>query len=105
MTISTVPEFRDTTGLLRSRTPILVRAPHGAVTHGAQRQCREHHCAYVRDPCARRSHRMGGRQDWAGVRPTRRSIRGLKPGDAIAARGTDELKAGPSVQVKQAMPA
>ena len=53
----------------------------------------------------------GGRTEWVDVKTGLASgslvevFGNLKPGDEIAARGTDELKAGASVQVKQAKPA
>ena len=53
----------------------------------------------------------GGRTEWVDVKtglasgPLVEVFGDLKPGDEIAARGTDELKAGASVQVKQAKPA
>jgi RND family efflux transporter MFP subunit len=53
----------------------------------------------------------GGRTEWIDVKtglasgPLVEVFGDLKPGDEIAARGTDELKAGASVQVKQAKPA
>ena len=53
----------------------------------------------------------GGRTEWVDVKTGLASgslvevFGDLKPGDEIAARGTDELKAGASVQVKQAKPA
>jgi len=53
----------------------------------------------------------GGRTEWIDVKtgltsgPLIEVFGDLKPGDDIAARGTDELKAGVSVQVKQAKPA
>jgi membrane fusion protein, multidrug efflux system len=52
-----------------------------------------------------------GRTEWVDVKtgltsgPLVEVFGDLKPGDEIAARGTDELKAGTSVQVKQAKPA
>ncbi len=52
----------------------------------------------------------GGRTEWIDVKTGLTSgqlvevFGDLKPGDEIAARGTDELKAGVSVQVKQAKP-
>jgi hypothetical protein len=48
---------------------------------------------------------MGRRQDGADVWSTVEVFGDLKPGNEIANRGTDELKAGASVQVKQAKPA
>jgi membrane fusion protein (multidrug efflux system) len=53
----------------------------------------------------------GGRTEWVDVTtgltsgPLVEVFGDLKPGDEIAARGTDELKAGASVQTKQAKPA
>ena len=53
----------------------------------------------------------GGRAEWVDVKtgltsgPLLEVFGDLKPGDEIAARGTDELKAGASVQVKYAKPA
>jgi len=53
----------------------------------------------------------GGRTEWVDVKtgltsgPLVEVFGDLKAGDEIAARGTDELKAGASVQVKQAKPA
>ena len=53
----------------------------------------------------------GGRTEWVDVKtgltsgPLVEVFGDLKPGDEIAARGTDELKAGASVQVKQVKPA
>lgn len=53
----------------------------------------------------------GGRTEWVDVKtglasgPLVEVFGDLKPGDEIAARGTDELKAGASVQIKQAKPA
>jgi membrane fusion protein (multidrug efflux system) len=53
----------------------------------------------------------GGRTEWIDVKtglssgPLVEVFGDLKPGDEIAARGTDELKAGTSVQVRQARPA
>jgi RND family efflux transporter MFP subunit len=53
----------------------------------------------------------GGRTEWVDVKtgltsgPLVEVFGDLKPGDEIAARGTDELKAGTSVQAKQAKPA
>ena len=53
----------------------------------------------------------GGRTEWIDVKtgltsgPLVEVFGDLKAGDDIAARGTDELKAGASVQVKQAKPA
>lgn len=53
----------------------------------------------------------GGRTEWVDVKTGLASgslvevFGDLKPGDEIAVRGTDELKAGASVQVKQAKPA
>jgi membrane fusion protein (multidrug efflux system) len=53
----------------------------------------------------------GGRTEWVDVKTGLTSgallevFGDLKAGDEIAARGTDELKAGASVQVKQAKPA
>ena len=53
----------------------------------------------------------GGRTEWVDVKtgltsgPLVEVFGDLKPGDEIAARGTDELKAGASVHVKQAKPA
>ena len=53
----------------------------------------------------------GGRTEWVDVKtglasgPLVEVFGDLKPGDEIAARGTDELKAGASVQVKQLKPA
>jgi membrane fusion protein, multidrug efflux system len=53
----------------------------------------------------------GGRTEWIDVKtglasgPLVEVFGDLKPGDEIAARGTDELKAGASVHVKQAKPA
>jgi membrane fusion protein, multidrug efflux system len=53
----------------------------------------------------------GGRTEWIDVKtgltsgPLVEVFGDLKPGDDIAARGTDELKAGVSVQVKPAKPA
>ena len=50
----------------------------------------------------------GGRTEWVDVKtglasgPLVEVFGDLKPGDEIAARGTDELKAGASVQVKLA---
>jgi membrane fusion protein (multidrug efflux system) len=50
----------------------------------------------------------GGRTEWVDVKtgltsgPLVEVFGDLKPGDEIAARGTDELKAGASVQVRQA---
>jgi membrane fusion protein (multidrug efflux system) len=50
----------------------------------------------------------GGRTEWVDVKtgltsgPLVEVFGGLKPGDEIAARGTDELKAGASVQVRRA---
>jgi membrane fusion protein (multidrug efflux system) len=50
----------------------------------------------------------GGRTEWVDVKtgltsgPLLEVFGDLKPGDEIAARGTDELKAGASVQIKQA---
>jgi membrane fusion protein (multidrug efflux system) len=52
----------------------------------------------------------GGRTEWVDVKtgltsgPLLEVFGDLKPGDEIAARGTDELKAGASVQIKQAKP-
>jgi RND family efflux transporter MFP subunit len=52
-----------------------------------------------------------GRTEWVDVKtgltsgPLVEVFGDLKPGDDIAARGTDELKAGVSVQVKQVKPA
>ena len=52
-----------------------------------------------------------GRTEWVDVKtgltsgPLVEVFGDLKPGDEIAARGTDELKAGVSVQVKRARPA
>jgi membrane fusion protein, multidrug efflux system len=52
----------------------------------------------------------GGRTEWVDVKmgltsgPLLEVFGDLKPGDEIAARGTDELKAGVSVQIKQAKP-
>ncbi len=52
-----------------------------------------------------------GRTEWVDVKtgltsgPLVEVFGDLKPGDEIAARGTDELKAGASVQVKQSKPA
>jgi membrane fusion protein, multidrug efflux system len=52
-----------------------------------------------------------GRTEWVDVEtglgsgPLVEVFGDLKPGDEIAARGTDELKAGAAVQVKQAKPA
>jgi RND family efflux transporter MFP subunit len=52
-----------------------------------------------------------GRTEWVDVKtgvasgPLVEVFGDLKPGDAIAARGTDELKAGTSVQIKHAKPA
>ena len=49
-----------------------------------------------------------GRTEWVDVKtgltsgPLVEVFGDLQPGDEIAARGTDELKAGVSVQVKQA---
>jgi membrane fusion protein, multidrug efflux system len=53
----------------------------------------------------------GGRTEWVDVKtglasgPLVEVFGDLKPGDEIATRGTDELKAGASVQIKQAKPA
>lgn len=53
----------------------------------------------------------GGRTEWVDVKTGLTSgslievFGDLKPGDDIAARGTDELKAGASVQIKPAKPA
>jgi RND family efflux transporter MFP subunit len=53
----------------------------------------------------------GGRTEWVDVTtgltsgPLVEVFGDLKPGDEIAVRGTDELKAGASVQIKQAKPA
>jgi RND family efflux transporter MFP subunit len=53
----------------------------------------------------------GGRTEWVDVKtgltsgPLVEVFGDLQPGDEIAARGTDELKAGASVQVKQTKPA
>jgi RND family efflux transporter MFP subunit len=53
----------------------------------------------------------GGRTEWVDVKtgltsgPLVEVFGDLNPGDEIAVRGTDELKAGASVQVKQAKPA
>jgi membrane fusion protein, multidrug efflux system len=53
----------------------------------------------------------GGRTEWVDVKtglasgPVVEVVGDLKPGDEIAARGTDELKAGSTVQAKQAKPA
>jgi membrane fusion protein (multidrug efflux system) len=53
----------------------------------------------------------GGRTEWVDVKtglasgPLIEVFGDLKPGDEIAARGTDELRAGASVQVKRAKPA
>jgi membrane fusion protein (multidrug efflux system) len=53
----------------------------------------------------------GGRTEWVDVKTGLTSASlvevfgALKPGDEIAARGTDELKAGASVQVKPVKPA
>jgi RND family efflux transporter MFP subunit len=53
----------------------------------------------------------GGRTEWVDVKtgltsgPLVEVFGDLKAGDDIAARGTDELKAGASVQVKQTKPA
>ena len=53
----------------------------------------------------------GGRTEWVDVKTGLASgslvevFGDLKPGDEIAVRGTDELKAGASVQVKQVKPA
>jgi multidrug efflux pump subunit AcrA (membrane-fusion protein) len=52
-----------------------------------------------------------GRTEWVDVKTGLTSgslievFGDLRPGDAIAARGTDELKAGASVQVKPTKPA
>jgi hypothetical protein len=52
-----------------------------------------------------------GRTEWVDVKtgltsgPLVEVFGDLMPGDEIAARGTDELKAGASVQVKQTKPA
>jgi RND family efflux transporter MFP subunit len=52
----------------------------------------------------------GGRTEWIDVKtgltsgPLLEVFGDLKPGDDIVARGTDELKAGASVQVKVAKP-
>jgi membrane fusion protein (multidrug efflux system) len=52
----------------------------------------------------------GGRTEWVDVKtgltsgPLVEVFGDLQPGDEIAARGTDELKAGASVQVKQTKP-
>ena len=53
----------------------------------------------------------GGRTEWVDVKtgltsgPLVEVFGDLKSGDEVAARGTDELKAGASVQVKQPKPA
>jgi membrane fusion protein (multidrug efflux system) len=53
----------------------------------------------------------GGRTEWIDVKtgltsgPLVEVFGDLKPGDEVAARGTDELKAGASVQVRQPKPA
>jgi membrane fusion protein (multidrug efflux system) len=53
----------------------------------------------------------GGRTEWVDVKtglasgPLVEVFGDLQPGDEVAVRGTDELKAGASVQVKQAKPA
>jgi RND family efflux transporter MFP subunit len=81
---------------LRRTTPsLLVRSSSVASTTGRTFVIR------VRD----------GRTEWVDVKtgvasgPLVEVFGDLKPGDEIAARGTDELKAGASVQIKHAKPA